>query len=156
MAKTLLDKQQENLKKAHEWEERIKEMGHPNEERGIKAVEEVQKEDEKKQDKKKADTLEQLTRIRQRYTDNEYKAGFVGWAQVALLGIKLPKDYFIYPQATAKGIVIWIRTDKNAGYAGGIEPSFIPEFDMRAIEDKIMEAIDFADILAKPDGLRTN
>jgi len=151
-----LQRQKENLKKAHEWEERIKEMGHPDEKRGIKAVEEVQKEDEAKQGKVKTDTLEQLTRIRQRYTDNKYKQGLVGWAKVALLGIKLPKGYLIHPMATKKGVAIWIRNPKNGWYGAGIEPCFIPEFDMRAIEDKIMEAIDFADILSKPDGLRTN
>jgi|SRR3990167_3482482 len=147
--KTILEKQRENLKKAFEWEERIKELGHESEDRGIKATQELQKEDDKKQDKEKSDQLEEITRKR-KFSDEEYKQGLIGWGNVTLLGIKLPKGYLIKLTQTKKGIVVWVRDSKNSWYARGIEPSFVPVFDMRAIEDKVMDAIDFADILAKP------
>lgn len=148
-----LDTRRKNLKKLGEWEEKIKEMGHEDEKRGIKAVEEVQKEDDLKQEKVKIDTLEKLSKTRKNgRSDDDYKAGLVGWAAVVLHGINLPKGFLIHPMKSKKGIVIWVRTDKNAWYARGIEPCFDPLFDMRAIEDKIMDAIDFADIIAYPMG----
>lgn len=149
-SKNKLDIQRENRKKLGEWEERIKEMGHDDEKRGIKAVEEVQKEDDKKQEEVKVQNLDKLTRAREKFTDEEYKTALCGWANVCLHGIKLPKGFLIHAMPSKKGVIIWIKDKKNAWYARGIEPSFTPQFDMRAVEDKIMDAIDFADILAKP------
>lgn len=143
-----LDIRRKNLKKAHEWEERIKEMGHPSEERGIKAVREVQKEDDIKQEKLKTDALEKISHKR-KFSDNEYRSSLCGWGKVVLLGINLPKGYDIRLTQNfrnSKKIEVWIKSP-SGWYARGIDPSFIPEFDMRAVEDKVMEAIDFIDAL---------
>lgn len=158
-----LEERRKNLKKLGDWEERIKELGHEDEERGIKATIELQKEDDLKQDKEKNAALEKITRAR-RFTDDEYKVALCGWGKVALMGIKLPKKTFIgiYPTkdgvskagiSTKDGIVVAISVTRFKGrgtYMRGIELSYIPEFDMRAIEDKVMEAIDFIDVLVKP------
>jgi hypothetical protein len=150
---TKLDTRRKNLKKLGEWEDRIKEMGHPDEERGIKAVKEVQAESEAKEEKKKTQSFEKISKAR-RFTDDEYRASLCGWGNVVLRGIGLPKGYKIRLTQNfrdSKGVEIWIGTPKNAWYCRGIKPSMIPEFDMRAVEDKVMEAITYADILANPE-----
>lgn len=147
VGKSKIEIRRENLKKAYEWEEKIKEVGHESEARGIKAVKELQKEDDLKQEKIKNASLEKITSKR-KFSDKEYKQALIGWGNVVLLGIKLPSGFLIKLTQTKKGIVVWVR-DQKAWYARGIEPSFVPEFDMRAVEDKVMDAIDFADSLVK-------
>lgn len=162
VGKSKLEIRRENLKKAYEWEEKIKEMGHDNEARGIKAVQEVQKEDDLKQDKEKLDSFEKISKAR-KFSDDEYKKALCGWGRVVLLGIKLPKGFFIglFPTIdgitkggikTKDGIIVAISASRKAKgtYMRGIELSYTPEFDMRAIEDKVMDAIDFIDVLSKP------
>lgn len=147
-----LDTRRKNLKKLSEWDEKIKAMGSDSETEGIKAVEEVQKEDDLKQDKLKKDALEKLTDKR-KYSDDEYRTALCGWGNVVLLGINLPKGYQIKLTQNfrnSKKIEIWIHAPGQGWLARGIDPSFVPEFDMRAIEDKLMDAIDFVDILATP------
>lgn len=149
--KTKLESQREHQKQLAQFAENVDAMGQDDEKKGIEAVREIQKVDELKQEKQKNDTLERLTDLR-KFTDEEYKQGLVGWGRVALHGIKLPLGFIINLAQTKKGIVIWIRDNKKSWYARGLIPSFDPQSDMHAIEDKLMEAIDFADILAKPKG----
>lgn len=140
-----------NLKELGEWDERIKEMGHENEEKGIKAVREVQKIDEIKQDKEKNDALEILT-TKRKHKDSDYFASLCGWGGVVLNGISIPHGYQVTLKYSKEGVVVWIRSPKGAYYARGIKPSMNPLFDMRAVEDKVMEAIDFIDVLGNPEG----
>lgn len=149
---TKLDTRRKNLKKLGEWEDKIKEMGHDSEERGIKAVRELHKEDDKKQDKQKHDALEVITRKR-KFSDNEYLSALCGWGAVVLQGISLPKGTKIRLTQNfrdSKKIEVWIYAKDQGWYARGINPSFEPIFDMRAVEDKVMDAIDYLDILVKP------
>lgn len=159
--KTKLEIEKENRKKLHEWAERIDELGQENEEKGIKAVQDFQKEEDQKLEAEKNAEFEKIERAR-RFTDDEYKAALCGWGAVVLHGIKLPKNCWIKAVPTKKdqkfgkfyaqdGILLCISTPKGF-YAKGIALSYIPEFDMRGVEDKMMEAIDYCDILMEPEG----
>ena len=140
VSKTKVELRRENLRKLGEWEERIKEMGHDDFKRGLHAVEEVQKEDEKKQLKVEGDILEQLE---EKQGDNSYKDALIRWGKNVLKGIG-PTKIFLVP--TKKGIVVWIRIVGKGWYARGLSLSFDPKSDMIAIEKKIWDAVDFGDV----------
>ena len=159
-SKTKAETRKENLKKAYEWEERIKEMGHPDEKRGIKAVKQLQKEDEDKQEKQRNKQLEKITKLRR--NDWDYKAGLCGWGAVVLHGVSMPKGFRVQLFPTKKGttkggvktedgVVIGISAPSGF-YARGVKLSYHPRSDMIFIEEKLWDALDYVEVLSNPEG----
>lgn len=136
-----LEKERNSKKKAEELAEIIDVTGQDNENKGIKAVQEIEKENFKNEQKLVADSLERLTGSRR--TVLSYKEMLISQFIHQMLGYDLPPGFNWVVESTSKGIALFIRTPDGRKYGRGIKVVGEPKYDYNAMMRLIIQAFDF-------------
>lgn len=146
---TRLEAEKESKIRAGKMAEELDVLGQDSEKGAVKWVQEKGKEEEKKVDRKKAELEWKLDESRKQvltYGDlllRELRIIMEDWEDQKTVGYKWAavKD--------KKGICLWIRDYTGNYYAKGIQISYIPKYDMNAIERLVVKACDFMDSMEK-------
>lgn len=130
-------------------------VGQEDEKKGIKAVQELHKNDEIEQEKKFDDTLNKLDFNRNK-GDDYYSRRILEEAQLQLKDQSIPRGYYFFFSLTSKGLVLWIRDTKKRWHANGMSISKNPLFDAQAIMRLIDKGLLYADILSEKENPKTD
>lgn len=137
---TKIEKERQNKKSMGEEIEKILEMGHDNEDRGIKAVQEEQKRKDKIEKEENAVSEWKLTDAK---NTTIYKDLLMREARKLMYESEYPRGFSPGAMFTTKGLVVYFRDDiKKKWYAKGMTVSGKPQYDLNCIARTIGKALD--------------
>lgn len=125
-------------------------VGSESESKGIKAVQEYHKQEEKDQENKYNNTLDNLDFSKSKNSDY-YARRILDEANLQLKDQNPPPKFQFFFSLTSKGLVLWIRDPKSRWHANGMKISQNPLFDAQGIMRLLDKGLEYAEILHRTE-----